>query len=224
MKISFIFPSKNRPHKCISGIENIRGLSVSDDYEIICAFDEDDPTTNNDHFKSQIQQQEKVKSFYGISHSKIAACNREIHNISPDTSIICLFSDDMVFLNYGFDKEIRKAFNEHFPCLDGIIHFPDGHTGNRTMTLTLMGINLFKQLGYLYWPEYFSVYADNDLTEMCRLMGKYKFVDKNIFIHNHPIWGGGVQWDDQYRKWESQLYYKKDGETFKKRKESNFGL
>lgn len=223
MKISYIYPSKSRRQKFFDGLDNISSLSDSKDYEVICAFDEDDITMNNDDVREKLQAYENVQYFYGYSENKIAACNREANKISPDTSIICLYSDDMRFLIKGFDIDIRESFTKHFPNLDGCVHFPDSNAIARTMTMTMMGINLYKQLGYLYWPEYQMVYADNDLTEMTRLMGKYVFVDKNILDHFHPIWQM-ADWDEQYKKSESSKYYQRDHLVFLKRKKINFGV
>lgn len=222
MKISYILPSRSRPDKLFDCLFNIRDLSISKNYEIICAFDEDDQTMNNEEARERLKEHENVKYFYGFSGGKVAACNREAARITEDTDILCLHSDDMNFLSYGFDDEIREAFKNHCPNLDGIIHFPDGHQSN-TMTYTIMGINLFKQLGYLYNPIYRSVFADNELTEMCRAMFKYTFIDKNILIHAHPIFNL-CEWDELYRLSESPENYTIDGATYKKRKENNFGL
>ena len=86
-----------------------------------------------------------------------------------------------------------------------------------------MGINLLKKLGYMYYGEYYSVFADNDLTEMTKLMKKYVFIDKAILLHVHPVFNL-CEYDEQYRKNESQEHYINDGNIFKKRKQENFGL
>jgi len=223
MKISFIFPSRSRSVKFFAALNNIRDMCDSQDYEIICALDEDDPTMNNQEVKDELAKYNNVTYYYGLSANKIAACNREVTRISQDTSIICLHSDDMKFLEKGFDNEIREAFKIHFPNLDGVVHFPDQNAKARTMTYTMMGVNLYNKLGYLYWPGYISIYADNDLTDMTKMMGKYVFVNKKILNHFHPIWNLS-SWDAQYRKTESKELYKIDRETFMKRTANNFGL
>lgn len=222
MKITYVFPSKTRESKFFFCLDNIRRYSESNNYEVICVLDDDDVTMNTEAVRSAISEYPNVRFYYGQSASKIAACNRELDKISSDTSIVCLHSDDMIFLQRGFDNIIRDAFYAHRPNLDAIIHFPDGHQ-KKTMTYTVMGYNLFKQLGYLYWHEYSNVYADNDLTEMCKIMGKHTFVDKNILIHAHPIFKLS-SWDDQYKRNEARENYNADGRIFNHRKSTNFGL
>lgn len=222
-KISYIFPSRSREKKFFEALANINDMSDSKEYEIICALDEDDVFMNNEGVREKIKEYDNVKYYYGYSGSKVAACNREAHRVSDDTSIICLHSDDMVFLEYGFDDVIRDAFKQHFPNLDGVVHFPDENARDRTMTYTMMGVNLYRQLGYLYHPDFESVYPDNHITEMTRQMGKYAFVDRRILNHLHPIWQLG-EWDSQYRHSERPEVYQKDHQTFERHKANNFYL
>ena len=221
--ITYIYPSRSRPTKFFQGLDNIIDNSYSDNFEIICSLDEDDETMNNDDVRAELDTYDKVKYFYGKSSSKINACNREASKASEKTSILCLFSDDMRFIAFGFDDEIREAFKDNFPALDGVVHFPDSHALARTMTMTMMGINMYKKLGYLYHPSFLSVYADNHLTEMAKSLGKYKFINKNILDHFHPIWNM-TAWDAQYRKTEHQDVYKQDKDTYEKLKANNYGL
>lgn len=221
-RITYIFPSRSRPQRLFDALANINDLSESENYEIICAFDEDDLSMNNDEVREQLKQYNNVKYFYGLSANKVAACNRETNKISPETSIVCLHSDDFEYLEYGFDGVIREVFNTNFPEFDGVVHFHDGHQ-DRTMTYTIMGINLFRKLGYLYHRDFFSVYADNQLTEMAQIMNKYVYSDKRILRHNHPIFHLSA-WDDLYRKNEAPEHYHQDRETFLKQKANNFGI
>lgn len=223
MKITYIFPSRSRPEKFFNCLANINDFSDSKNYEIICALDEDDETMNNEYVKNKVLEYDNVKCFYGVSKNKISACNREVERVGGDTSIIVLQSDDMVWEEYGFDDEIRAAFEKHFPDFDGVIHFPEEKSADRTMVLTIMGIALFKQLGYLYHPLYESVYADNDLTDMAKKMGKYAFVNKRMYSHHHPIWNRS-EWDELYRHSERPEVYQKDRLVYNERKSKNFGL
>jgi len=177
---------------------------------------------NDDEVKERLKEYPEVTVKWGKSKGKVDAINRSMEGI-PECDIIIIMSDDIVWDVFGFDDEIRDAFRKHFPNLDGTVHFQEFNAKNRTIIVSMLGINLYKQLGYLYWPEYVSVYSDNDFTEMTRRMKKYAYVSKIIFSHHHPIWGK-IDWDAQYRKTESPEYYKKDKEVFMKRQANNFGL
>jgi hypothetical protein len=221
--ICYIFPSRSRPKKFFDCLDTIKILSESDNYFVIAKLDEDDESMDNPEVIERIKNEyPEVIIRWGISSNKIHAINRDMKNLPP-CDIIVLQSDDMVWNVYGFDAEIREAFKAHSPNFDKAIHFPEEKSGNRTMVLTIMGINLYKQLGYLYYPEYESVYCDNDLTEMTRKMHKYVFVNKKLYAHNHPIWGL-AQWDALYRHTERPEAYAKDKAVFEKRKKENFGI
>lgn len=195
---------------------------MSPDYFIWAKLDEDDESMNNDSVKERLNEFPDVTVKWGLSKGKVDAVNRSMDDLPP-CDIIIILSDDIKFDVFGFDDLIREAFAKHFPNLDGTVHFQEFNAKNRTIIVSMLGINLYKQIGYLFWPEYESVYPDNDFTEMTRLMGKYAYEPKIIFSHLHPIWGH-VPWDEQYRNTERPEVYKRDRDIFNKRKASNFGL
>lgn len=197
-------------------------MSASPDYFVWAKLDEDDESMNNDVVKERLKEFPEVTVKWGLSKGKVDAVNRSMEDL-PQCDIIIILSDDIRFDVFGFDDIIREAFAKHFPNLDGTVHFQELNAQDRTIIVSMLGINLYKQLGYLFWPQYESVYPDNDFTEMTRLMQRYAYEKKIIFSHLHPIWGGS-EWDAQYRNTERPEVYKKDGETFKKRKANNFGL
>jgi hypothetical protein len=218
--ICYVFPSRERPQKFFSALDNIQDMSESKDYFVWAKLDDDCPCV--DQYRERLSEYPEVTVKWGLSNGKIHACNRDLEDL-PECDIIILMSDDMKFLSFGYDDEIRVAFKKYFPNLDGVIHYPDSHALDRTMTLTIMGINLFKQLGYLYHPSFDSVYADNHLTEMTKAMKRYVFINKQIFDHFHPGWGM-AEFDEQYRRTEAPENYKKDRETYLRLKANNFGL
>jgi hypothetical protein len=223
MRICYSFPSRSRPSKFFDALHNIRALSASQNYFVIAKLDQDDPTMNDEEVRSRMLGHPEVTIKWGFSDNKIHAINRDLEDLPP-CDIIIVMSDDMVWEKFGFDDEIREAFNIYFPQFDGVIHYPEKHSANRTMVLTIMGVNLYRLLGYLYYPKYESVYADNDLTEMTRKMKKYVFVNQyGLYRHLHPIYGD-IGWDSQYRHSERPAVYKKDREVFMRRQANNFGL
>lgn len=222
MRICYSFPSRSRKDRFFKALENIQDMSMSDNYFVIAKLDTDDETMNNDAVKDALHWFPEVTVKWGTSKSKVDAVNRGLEDLPP-CDIIIIMSDDIVWDSFGFDDDIRDAFKKYFPKLDGTVHFPEDHGKHNTIIVSMLGINLFKQLGYLYYPKYISVYPDNDFTEMTKKMGKYAFVNKRLFTHAHPIWNL-AEWDEQYRASESADVYKKDREVFNKRKANNFGV
>lgn len=223
MRICYNYPSRSRPHNFFLTLYNIIDNSESDDYFFWVKLDLDDTTMNTPEIRERIEKEfPKVTVKWGLSEGKVHSVNRDLEDLPP-CDIIIILSDDIIWDEWGFDTVIRDAFKRHFPNFDGTIHFPEDNAANRTIIVSMLGINLYKRLGYLYHPSYISVFCDNEFTELTRLMNKYVFVNKRLFTHAHPIWRASV-WDELYRKNEAPELYRMDGENFKKRKAINFGL
>jgi hypothetical protein len=212
MRICYVFASRSRPTKFFNVLHNIRGMSHSDNYFIWAKLDEDDISMNNDAVIERLQEHPEVTVKWGVSKGKVHAINRDLEDLPP-CDIIIMQSDDIVWDIYGFDTQIRKGFEEHDPCFEKAIHFPDDHGKKKTIIVSILGINLYKRIGHLYNPAFDSVYADDFFTLLVRKMGAYVYVHKRLFSHNHPIWGT-ASWDEQYRATEAKENYAKDRATF----------
>ena len=214
MKITFSFPSRSRPVKFFAALDNIRSMSNSDNYEVIAKIDEDDKTFT-DRFKQRLEQYPEVITMYGKSKNKIDAVNRSLHDMKGE--ILCLHSDDMVFIKRGFDEVIREAFKD----FEGLLHFPDGFANERVCTYSIMHVNYYKRFGYIYHPDYRSLWCDDEQTRVAKMLNKYKYIPEQIFQHEHPVLGH-VPRDDQY--YRTEKLYREDQITFIRRQNMNFGL
>jgi hypothetical protein len=220
-KIVYVFPSRERPEKFFKALDNLRDMSESKDYQIWAKLDLDDPTMVRREIIVKIKTEyPEVTVKWGLSQGKIHAVNRDCEDL-PECDIIIIMSDDIIFDVRGFDSEIIEAFQKHFPNYDGTVHFPDDHGAEKTIIVSMLGINLYKKLGYLYNPIYTSVYADDDFTEMTKLMSKYVFINRRLFTHAHPVWNNS-EWDELYKKNDCYDLHKIDGEIFKNRQDKNF--
>jgi hypothetical protein len=218
-KIVYKYTSRSRPDKFFRGLESIRDNSVDNNYEVICSFDEDDETMNCDVVKSMLPNFENVKWFFGKSESKIHAINRDIDKFPEKWDILVNMSDDMVFTKYGFDNIIREAFDRE----DLFVHFHDGNQ-NRLSTLTIEDKKHFDRFGYIYHPDYISVFSDNEAQDVAKMLSCYKYVgdDVRIFEHRHPLHNKAYKMDAQYVHTES--FYQFDMATYYRRKSINFNL
>jgi hypothetical protein len=227
MKIIYNFASRSRPEKFFETLDNVRSLATHDDYAIVCTLDKDDPSmTTPEVMDRALTYNKKVWPIWGISKNKIDAINRGIPYIKNwgallNWSILVNISDDSRFLVAGFDKIIIADMQTHFPDLDGVLHYPDSHTKDLLLTMSVMGRRYYDRFGYIYHPDYISLYADQEATEVAKKLGKYKFINTPLYDHLHPVWNM-AQWDDQYRHTES--FYATDGATYNRRKALNFDL
>lgn len=214
-RICYIFASRERPEKFFRCLENIQDMSESKKYFIIAKLDIDDPTA--ERYIERLAEFPEVIVRWGLSSGKIHAINRDLENLPP-FDIICNHSDDFMAIEYGFDDVIREHCGD-----DDYLHVPDGFANERLSTYTIKGEGYFNRFGYIYSPFYTSVYADNEQFEVAKKLGRYKYVNRNILRHEHPINGFGVA-DDLLRRTEDKFVYAADHQTYLLRKANNFDL
>lgn len=210
-KILYNFASRSRPEKLIACLENITKFSRHSHYQIIVTADIDDDTMTNPAIRDKVISFPNTKILYGTSTGKINAINKNVPLANPDWTILCNHSDDMWFIKEGFDLDIIEAFENY----NGLVHFPDQKAGEALITYAMMHRDYYELDHYVYHPAFVSVYADNYQHEVAKKRGKYKFVNKQILEHRHPIWGYGVA-DDLLKKTEDPVTYNADHVTFSK--------
>jgi len=211
MKILFKYTTRSRPELFERGLKSIIDNCFSDQYKILVTVDENDATM----FK--YWNDPRITTIIGESKNKVDAINRDVNEFIYDWDVLVNMSDDMIFTQKGFDNIIRESFENTDQC----IHFPDGSTGDRLISMSILGREYYNRFNYIYHPEYVSLYCDNETMDVAKILGRYKFVNENIFLHLHPAHGNALN-DNQYRYTES--FHPIDQATYLKRKANNFGL
>jgi hypothetical protein len=186
-------------------------------------MDQNDITMNNPEIQRWLETRARnadIKWVYGQSKSKIEACNADLEGENGD--VLLLASDDMVPVTMAYDKIIFAAFQQVFPTFDGAIKFWDGLRSKEDplMTLAVMGFSLYQRFGYVYNPEYQSLYCDNEQTEVFQRLGKLRRCDMCI-IQNQ--WSG-QPWNELHPPSENSKKGSGDLEVFNRRKAINFDL
>src|SRR3990167_7188635 len=223
-RILFKFPSRARPQRFFEGLDSIVNNSNQlENCVVVCTFDTDDQTMEADWVKEKILTYPiKLIIHRGVSANKIDAVNKNLENLHDCSIIICM-SDDMRFIVKGFDDIIRADFTQHFPDGDGCLHYPDNNQGMACMTMNITDVVYFNRFGYIYHPDYVSVECDLENQEVAQMLGRYKFVEKRIFNHNHPSFGL-AQYDEQYNRTENGMVHEGDKATRRRRKANNYDL
>lgn len=208
--ILYILATRERPEKAINCIENIISMSWHDDYKILIVSDTDDDSMFNQEMVDRINSYPKVKLSFGTSKGKINAINRDVF-MAGEFHILCNHSDDMWFTKEGFDLDILEAFDNY----KGLVHFPDQIAGDKLITYAMMHREYYNLDGFIYHPDFNSVYADNYQQDVAKKRGLYKFVDKKILEHRHSIWGFG-QPDELLKRTENPIMYAQDKVTYER--------
>lgn len=214
--ILFKLATRSRPHKARKAIDNIIANCFYQNYKIIVSIDKDDETMQGfDH------EHPNVFMVEGYSKSKIDAINRDME-LLDDWKILINTSDDMSFIEKGFDKIIKQDFKGNY---DQVLHYTDGNQHSNIMTMTIMGVDYYKRFNYIYHPDYKSLWCDAEATEVAWMLGKYEYMgdEKILFRHLHPAWGL-AEYDAQYQKTESQEMWQHDFDVWKRRKLNNYDL
>jgi hypothetical protein len=158
---------------------------------------------------------------YDSNTNKISAINDHIDG--QDFDIVICASDDMVPKVHAWDNEIAIAMKQHFPDLDGCVHFNDGNTNGELITFSILGRKLYDNFGYIYHPDYKSLYCDDEFTQEVKRIGKEKYIDKVIISHEHWSVKGSENHNQTDVAVQKTLYYSgRDQVVFNRRKELGF--
>lgn len=217
MRIVYKFPSRSRPAKFFACLDNILAMGRHDDFIIIPTLDDNDHTINDIFKKRLVEYGPKVLPVFGRSTSKIHAVNRDMPASPWD--IVIATSDDMEYVQEGFDLEIINHMMTLFPDTDGVLHYPDGYAHGDILSLPVIGRKYYERFGYIYHPSYQSLFCDEEAILVARNLGKLASLQDNLFRHNHPTWTG-VQMDAQYKY--TERFHAVDKNTFIRRRQRNF--
>lgn len=189
MNILAQFPTLGRPDKFLSCFKKYVDMSSGKHnllFNINCDYA--DKSMNNDMISYTIRDVVRNKTHintafnFDFNTTKISSINA---HIATDFDIVLIISDDMIPQTFNWDDEVASAMTTHFPQLDGCIHFNDGYTSGKLITFSILGRKLYEEFGYLYHPDYKSLYCDNEFTQEVNRIGRVEYVDKVIIKHEH---------------------------------------
>ena len=225
VRICFKYATRERPEQFQKTLDTyFQLLSWKHDYHFVISMDSDDVSMNNDHIKEYLNKkrgQVQLEYYYGVSKNKIDAINRDM--LAPSFNILVLISDDMIPIVQHYDDIIVQSFEKYCPSFDGMLNFNDGIRKDwpNICTLTIYGYKYYTRFGYIYNPEYESVYCDNEQTDVGRLLGCIYDIDQVIIEHQ---WNAPAFQDDLRKRTETDEVYERDRNTYTKRKSSGFNL
>jgi hypothetical protein len=215
LKILFKYPSRGRRERFIQGMDSIvNHLRDKENYQILVSADFDDQEMKFDILYPN------TSIHYGESFSKVEAINRDIE-LADDWDIIVVMSDDMRFSFFGFDDVIRAEFNDG--NLDKLLHIPDQDAKEHLATVYIAGKIYYDRFGFVYNPEYKSLFCDNEVQDIAKAIGKYVYVNcPGLVMHLNPAYGH-LPADDLFI-YQQKIGWTEDQETYNKRKAKNFDL
>jgi hypothetical protein len=223
MRILLKCPTRSRPQRVTATLtEYMKLANHPEQIGVAVSCDEDDTSMERNLVQEELHKvlskSEWHRIFFSRNKSKIEACNANMNEIEYPWDIVVLVSDDMIPQIKGYDDVIRNHMRSRFPNTDGLLWFNDGTQGNNLNTLCIYGRELYKSFGYIYNPEYKSLFCDTELTDLCRttLASKCLYVPYCIIRHQHPGTGYPQLMDALYNA--NQRYWSQDMYTYISRK------
>lgn len=221
MKLLIKFPTKGRREKFFDVLNKYYSLAKDIENLIFqITLDVDDTTMNNLETFEDLQKYKNLIFNVDNSSNKIHGINRDIDKVKDDWQILLLASDDMIPKAKGYDEIIRNKMKELYSNTDGVLWFNDGNRKDLN-TLPILGKKYYQRFGYIYNPEYKSLWADNEFMTVANILKKQTFIDLVIIHHEHPDWGYGGRDMIHNLNVINENY---DKNIFLKRKSKNFDL
>jgi len=217
MRILFKYATRSRSiwfQKTITQYK--RKLSGKHSYTFVISCNTNDRKMNNRRM-IKFMKSYQLEFYFGPHKNKIEAINADMEG--RDFDILVVISDDMIPKVRGFDDIIVQDMQKYFPNLDGALHYNDlSHCGAKVISLSIIGKKLYDRFGYIYWPEYISLWCDNEFTDIVRRLNKVQWLDKCVIKHD---WKGNKgTCDSLYKK--NNSFYDFDQVIYDRRKEQGF--
>lgn len=217
MRILLKCPTRSRPQRVIATLSAyVRLANRRDLLGVAVSCDEDDSSMTRNLVQEELHRCLAPLAwhqvFVGPNKTKIQACNANMNDIPWHWDIVVLVSDDMIPQVQGYDDVIRSHMTAKFPNTDGILWFNDGFQGEKLNTLCIYGRAMYNSFGYIYQPEYKSLFCDTELTDRCRgdLASKTAYIPYCIIRHEHPGTGFAQVMDSLYasnqKHWNDDMY------------------
>lgn len=218
MRILIKYPTRQRPLLFRQTVKHwIKMLANVAETSLLITCDNDDRTMGDPDMRSFISALPiDVAVIFGTSRSKVEAINRDMADYTRPWDVLLLASDDMTPVVPGYDERIRAAFQGG--GLDNLLWISDGRQ-NRICTIACMGRPYYERYGYIYHPEYKSLWCDNEQTEQAIRAGAL-LREECLIRNDSPDWGGFVPRDALYQR--NNALYRTDKRTYLARKKAGF--
>lgn len=229
MRILLKCPTRSRPQNIMTTLTSYMKLANHpEELGVAISCDDNDVTMTRNLVQEELHRilakSAWHRIFFSPNHSKIEACNANMNEIEWAWDIVVLVSDDMIPQVQGWDDVIRTHMMSRFPDTDGILWFHDGYQGDKLNTLTMFGRKMYDSFGYLYHPDYKSLFCDTELTDLCRgeLKDKCLYIPHCIIRHEHPGTGFAQKMDSLYE--HNQRFWSQDMDAYIRRKKYRYDV
>ena len=211
MNINLVHPSRGRPElaKRCSALWRSKMVKPDRAFEIL-SLDVDDPKKDEYHEFAEA-------TLFHSNSGMVEATNRCLKQCQHGVTVTMY--DDF---------EPQQGWDEHLVRLKrdypNSCYFVSCGRLN-VQTIQIADHNVFKRWGYILYPEYYSMYSDDDYTQHALTEG---IVVNAIFAieykHKHPAMEGVPKhkWDETYRRSNNPKSYEQGKKVFEDRRSRSF--
>lgn len=168
------------------------------DIEYILSLDTDDKESQLNYYRIFF---EKIKQQYGITLKIENNFNRNVVD-AMNSGAKAATGDVLVCISDDFDCPLNwdELISDAIPTNKSwALQIKDGTPIENRMTLPILTKSLYNELGFIYYPAYTGLFADNDLHELCVSMGVLAKSDL-LFRHKHYSTIPGAKADETHRR------------------------
>jgi hypothetical protein len=219
MKISVIHPSRGRPEQAYKTVFNWVGKCDKENFEYILSLDED--MYEFMKYNPRFGYLGFPKVIYSPNKSAIEAINNAAKIAIGD--LIIVISDDTDCPEH-WDTSLLQQIEytedqQYAPLKDFCIKTDDGLQPT-LITMPIMDRVYYERYGYVYHPDYKHMFADQELTAVAMMTGKYIKLDLK-FPHNH--YSTGKTPKDAINS-KNDATWSQGERLFNERLKTNFGI
>lgn len=221
-RIFFIHPSRGRPSMARqSAAEAVATLDSGVPFRYCFSLDRDDPDLGR--YRDELVRLQFAHEILESDNPCVVAAVNAAAALLQDEDLIINIADDFGF-SAGWDSRLLKFIGQ-VERPDYLIHVTELPNGAAIPVIQIVSAPLYRRLGYFFYPEYVSMYADQDLLEACQSIGAaLVYQGEPLGLqHNHPNFGRGA-WDATYAR-ENRIECYRHGEAvLAARRRIRFGL
>ena len=213
VRFSLIHPSRGRARQAREAIAEWRGAASGRwDYEYLLSIDADDP--QQDAYAAMAADC-GVALLVHRNRSIVDAVNHAARRSTGDVLIVV--SDD-----FGCPPHWDLALEAAIGTRRNVAVLVNDAIEGRIMTLPIVDRAFYESCGYLYHPDYISMFCDDDLTEHAAQTERLVDARHLSFPHRHPSNVGGVL-DATYQRQGRALAWIEGRRVLAKRRATRFG-
>lgn len=199
-------PTRGRPHAASQALESFEETRTLRDTTFAAIVDTDDPKA--DMYTDMLGER---ALFYPPFGSMVTSLNVAAFDYVDDYDYIGFIGDDHRFRTRGWDAAFERtlADNGGGYAYANDLFWPNGEIPTQIVIST----NIVRALHYFALPDCIHLYVDNAWREVGDGIDSLFYFPHHVIEHLHPA-AGKAQWDEQYRRLNSEERYAADRAAF----------